>query len=78
MDGELVELVVPDVRTETDVARLRWELFNFAEVRDVFATRDGGRVLVLHDGDEPDVAAWLDALRVNGYSATLSPTTKEG
>lgn len=47
---------------------VRWELFIFHDVRDVLATTDRDRVLVVHRGRaQPE--RWLQALRDSGLDS---------
>ena len=63
----LSELYVPDGGRHCH--RVRWELFIFSEVRDVLATSDRDRVLVVHRGAaQPDL--WLQALSEAGLETS--------
>ncbi|HZO96611.1 MAG TPA: hypothetical protein VFB42_04485 [Gaiellaceae bacterium] len=56
-------------------ARIRWELFVFAEIRDVLPALEPDTVAVLWEGARADPERWCRALAEAGYDASPAGTT---
>ena len=50
-----------------ELSALRWELFLFHEIADVARTDRADVLAIVYAGDEPDAAAWVDAVAALGY-----------
>ncbi len=63
------ELRVRGLSDDSTAAAVRWQLFVFAEVRDVVRAARPETVTVLYEGGRPDPEAWCAALRDAGFAA---------
>jgi hypothetical protein len=60
------------------VARIRWELFVFPEIRDVLPTLERDTVAVLWEGASADPVRWCRTLQRVGYAASPAHGVEPG
>lgn len=64
---EHLVLEVNRAETRSDVNWIQWELFVHHEIRRVMPADRAGAVLVLYEGDTPDIDAWRQTLEAASY-----------